>query len=110
VDWDNPVFAPKEQDLILIGGSDIWKGTREETLFFQGYGKTEIDRTALAYDRYERIIQDIAAFCEQLFLTAEGGEDREQAYEYFTGQFLPDHEVAIAFKTDASLTNEEEIG
>jgi hypothetical protein len=70
-DWDNPIFAPKEQDLILIGGSYIWKGTREETLFFQGYGKTEIDRTALAYDRYERIIQDIAAFCEQLFLTAK---------------------------------------
>jgi spectinomycin phosphotransferase len=100
VDWDNPTFAPKERDLILIGGSAIWNSTREEALFYQGYGATEIDCMALAYYRYERIIQDIAEFCKQLFLTAEGGDDREQAYEYFTGQFLPGHEVEIAFKTE----------
>jgi spectinomycin phosphotransferase len=100
VDWDNPVFAPKERDLALIGGSVIWTGAREVALFYQGYGQAEVDRMALAYYRYERIIQDIAAFCEQLFSTVEGGEDREQAYQYFTGQFLPRHEVEIANKTD----------
>jgi spectinomycin phosphotransferase len=30
VDWDNPTFAPKERDLILMGGSAIWNGAREE--------------------------------------------------------------------------------
>jgi spectinomycin phosphotransferase len=102
VDWDNPMYAPKERDLILIGGSAIWNSVREETLFYQGYEQTKVDRMALAYYRYERIIQDIAEFCCQLLLTTEGGEDRELAYEYFTKQFLPNHEVEIAFKTEQS--------
>ena len=100
VDWDNPTFAPKERDLALVGGCPVWNNPRDTALFYQGYGPAEVDRMALAYYRYERIIQDMAAFCEQLFLTAEGGEDREQSYQYFTGQFLPDHEVEIACKTD----------
>ena len=100
VDWDNPIFAPKERDLLLIGGNAGWNDARQVDLFYQGYGETEVDGMALAYYRHERIIQDIAAFCEQLFLTDEGGEDREQSYEYFTGQFSPGHEVEIAFKTD----------
>jgi spectinomycin phosphotransferase len=109
VDWDNPIFAPKEHDLTLIGGSYCWNGEREEALFYQGYsaycgsGSPEVNRMALAYYRYERVIQDIAAFCEQLLLTNEGGEDREQSYRYFTGSFLPGHEVELAFKTDNLL-------
>jgi spectinomycin phosphotransferase len=102
-DWDNPIFAPKERDLMLVGGCDVWNSAREEALFYQGYGQTKIDRMALAYYRYERIIQDIAEFCKQLLSTVEGGEDREQSYQYFIGQFLPKHEVEIAFKTDQLL-------
>ena len=100
VDWDNPVSAPKERDLMLVGGSYVWNSSREEDLFYQGYGRTAIDRIALAYYRYERIVQDIAAYCEQLLSTDEGGEDREQGYQYFTSNFLPGHEIEIAFRTD----------
>ncbi|MBE3038771.1 MAG: aminoglycoside phosphotransferase family protein [Chloroflexi bacterium] len=106
VDWDNPIFAPKERDLMLVGGCAVWNSTRQEALFYQGYGQTEIDAMALAYYRYERIIQDIADFCEQLFLTVAGGEDREQSYQYFTSIFLPNHEIEIAFKTDRLLREE----
>ena len=102
VDWDEPILAPKERDLMFIGGgvANEWNSARPEALFYKGYGQTKVDLMALAYYRYERIIQDIAAFCEQLLLTIEGGEDREQSYLYFTGQFLPNHEVEIANKTD----------
>ena len=100
VDWDNPIYAPKEHDLMHIGGSATWKDARAQESFYQGYGPTQIDRMALGYYRYERIVQDIAEFCKQLLLTSEGGEDREQSYGYFTGQFLPGHEVEIAYKTD----------
>jgi spectinomycin phosphotransferase len=104
VDWDNPMLAPKERDLALIGGgSGAWHGRRQANQFYQGYGPAEVDRMALAYYRYERIIQDIAAFCEQLLLTDEGGEDRQQAYLYFTGQFSAGQEVENAFKTDDLL-------
>lgn len=100
VDWDNPVLAPKERDLGMIGGSYTWKLAREEALFYQGYSPTEVDPICLAYYRYERIIQDIAVECEQVLSTSEGGEDREQAYQYFISNFLPNHEIELTIKAD----------
>ena len=84
-----------------VGGSSVWNGARVEALFYQGYGRAEIDRMALAYYRYERIIQDIAEFCRMLLLSTAGGRDREQWYTWFTSNFLPGHEIEIAFRTDA---------
>jgi spectinomycin phosphotransferase len=103
VDWDTMTFAPKERDLMFIGGGigGVWQSAEEEALFYRGYGQTEIDPMALAYYRYERIVQDIAAYCEQLLLTEEGGADRERSLGYFLDQFLPNSVVAIADATDA---------
>jgi spectinomycin phosphotransferase len=102
VDWDNPIFAPKERDLMCFGSgmSGDQPGGMEEHSFYEGYGPVEIDLRKLAYYRYERIIQDIAEFCKQLLLTTEGGEDREQAYGYFTSSFLPGHVLDVAIETD----------
>lgn len=102
VDWDNPILAPKERDLMMINGGvgQVWDGERIEALFYQGYGETQVDRAALAYYRYERIIQDIAAFSEQLFESDEGGEDRQQALVYCMSNFLPGHEIDFARNTD----------
>jgi spectinomycin phosphotransferase len=102
VDWDNPILAPKERDLMFIGGGicGIWNQPRQETLFYRGYGPAEIDPTALAYFRYNRIVEDIAVYCQQLLLSKEGGEDREQSFQYLTSIFLPDGVLEIAAKTD----------
>ncbi len=99
VDWDNPSFAPKERDLALIGGSSVWNSSRAEALFNQGYGQVEINSMALAYYRCERIVQDIAAFCQQLLSTTAGGQDREQGLAYFLSNFLPNGELEIAMRT-----------
>lgn len=101
VDWDNPILALKERDLMYPGGVQGFLGhtpKEEEQLFFQGYGQVQIDREALAYYRYERIVQDIAIFCEQLVLTTEGGEDREQSYRYLESNFLPGGTIEVANK------------
>ena len=106
VDWDNPILAPKERDLMFVGGGLGGAGhaaEEEETLFYQGYGETQIDPVALAYYRYERVIQDIAAFCEQILLTQGGGEDREQSLRYLTSSFLPGGVLEIACKSDRTL-------
>jgi len=102
VDWDNPIFAPKERDLMFFGSgmAGDQPGGQEELSFYRGYGQEEINQSALAYYRYERIIQDIAEFCKQLLLTTKGGEDREQAFEYFSGSFLPGNVVEVALLTD----------
>jgi spectinomycin phosphotransferase len=107
VDWDNPILAPKERDLMFVGGGQGFTGhtpQEEETLFYRGYGEAQVDPAALAYYRYERIIQDIAVYCEQLLLTDEGGEDREQSLQYLKSNFLPNGTIEIAYKSDRTQT------
>ncbi len=67
VDWDNPLFAPKERDLMFIGGGigGAWNDLRENGWFFTGYGSAEIDPFAIAFFRYERIVVDIAEYGAQ---------------------------------------------
>jgi spectinomycin phosphotransferase len=100
VDWDAPIFAPKEHDLTLVSGCSTWSSARETALFYLGYGRAEIDAMALAYYRHERIVQDIAVECQQIFVGTAGGQKREQEFEYFTSIFLPGHEIELAFQTD----------
>ena len=101
VDWDAPLLAPKERDLMFIGGGidDIWKSKQDESIFYESYGKTDIDFPMMAYYRYERVIEDLAAYAEQLLSTDEGGADREEAYRRFTGNFEPGQTIEIANKT-----------
>jgi len=102
VDWDTLILAPKERDLMFVGaGLDkLWPSAREEALFYQGYGATEIDPTALAYYRYERIVEDIAAYCQQLLLTDQGGDDRAEGLRQLVGQFEPGAVIEVAFMLD----------
>ena len=105
VDWDNPILAPKERDLMFIGGGidEIWKTKQEEAVFYKGYGKTEIDLSALSYYRYERVIEDLVVICDQLLLTDEGGADRERSYGWFTTNFEPGQTIEMAEKTDKQV-------
>jgi len=105
VDWDTPLFAPKERDLMFIGGGidNIWKSEWDEAVFYAGYGKTEINSTALAYYRYERVIEDLAVIGEQLLLTDEGGADRERSFGWFKSNFELGSTIEIAEKTENLL-------
>jgi spectinomycin phosphotransferase len=62
VDWGTLIFASVERDLMFIGAG-IWDSgltpDEEESLFYQGYGQTKINQDAIAYYRFERIVQDI---------------------------------------------------
>jgi spectinomycin phosphotransferase len=103
VDWDTLLLAPKERDLMYAGGGQF-AGRRspqeEERLFYQGYGPTGADPVGLAYYRYERIVQDIALYCEALLLSDEGGEDREQSLYYLKSNFLPNGVLEIAYNSE----------
>ncbi len=102
VDWDDPIMAPKERDLMFIGGgvANVWNKSHEEALFYKGYGKIEINKTILAYYRHERIVEDIALYGQYLLLTVSGGENRTEMYKHFIAMFEPNGVVDIAFKTD----------
>lgn len=98
VDWDNPILAPEERDLILLGGgvSSNWNDPRQDALFFAGYGPTALDPVALSYYHYERIIADLAAFGDQIFGVEGSTEDREWGLGVVKGNFLPGQAVEIA--------------
>jgi spectinomycin phosphotransferase len=103
VDWDNPILAPKERDLMFPGGAQGFRGhtlIEEEILFYRGYGQTEVNQTALAYYRYERVIQDLAVYCEQLLMSDEGGEDRERSLQYLKANFLQGNTLETAYRSD----------
>ena len=108
VDWDNPIRAPRERDLMFFGGGQGFAGhsaQAEEALFYAGYGDVEINQAALAYYRYERIVQDIAAFCDAL-LTSEGeGEDRRQSLRWLKGNFDAGGTLEVAHAADRSGMN-----
>lgn len=103
VDWDTLIFAPKERDLMFVGAG-IWNSGRtaaeEESLFYRGYGQTKINQDAICYYRFERIIQDIAEYCEYIFLSDEGGDDRMQCFEHLQSVFLPNGALERAYWSD----------
>jgi spectinomycin phosphotransferase len=107
VDWDDPILAPKERDLMFVGGAQGFAGhtaQEEERLFYRGYGQTQTNPIALAYYRYERIVEDIAVYCEQLLLSDEGGEDRAQSLHYLKSNFVPGGTIEIAYQSDQTLS------
>jgi spectinomycin phosphotransferase len=106
VDWDNPILAPKERDLMYIGGGQGFIGysvLEEETLFYKGYGQTRIDPVALAYYRYERIIEDIAAFCQQIIANDRGAKDQKQALFYLKSNFVANGTLQMAYQSDKTI-------
>ena len=109
VDWDQPILAPKERDLMFIGGgigSGWIRPEQEEALFYAGYGQMAIDYVALAYYRYERIVEDFAAYSEELLLTDEGGEDRPEGLRRVISQFQPGAVIDMAYRTEKLLPHE----
>lgn len=105
VDWDTLIFAPKERDLMFVGAGvgGVWNDDQEVAWFYNGYGDTTINQAALAYYRYERIVQDIAVTCVQLLESDAGGDDRAEALHQLRSQFAPRNVVAMAQATDAAL-------
>lgn len=100
VDWDDPILAPKERDLMFIGGGvgNLWNKPSETEFFYKGYGEAQINWALLAYYRYERIIEDIALYYIEI-QEAESPTERQKIYQYFTDMFHPNGVIDIAFKT-----------
>lgn len=103
VDWDETIIAPKERDLMFVVPTGLLTRLtpREEELFFGGYGDRAVDALALAYYRYEWVVQEIGAYGEQVFLAPGVGETtKADAAQRWLAQFDPDETVAAAYAAD----------
>jgi hypothetical protein len=74
--------------------------TREEQMFFDGYGNGKINQLALAYYRYEWCVQEVGDFGERVFLMKDVGESTKQdSVEGFIKLFSQGDVIEIAFNT-----------
>jgi spectinomycin phosphotransferase len=99
VDWDTLILAPKEIDLMFIGGGigNKWNKQEQIECFYRGYGKnTEINKTLIRYFRYERIIQDIFEFYQEIMKKETNDEKRKLCLKLFKSQFEPKNVVEMA--------------
>jgi spectinomycin phosphotransferase len=103
VDWDEPALAPRERDIALVGGGFGTGGCpaeEEPARFFRGYGPVQVDRETVTYYRYERIVEDVAAFCAQIYRSNDHRGDRERALGFLTASFQPGGVLEMAIEAD----------
>lgn len=96
VDWDQPVLAPKERDLMFMMGEG------GEAKFYEGYGATDINPTSIAYYRYEWVVQEFGDYAARaLVMDDVGDETRADAIQGFRQLFNPGDVVDQAKEADS---------
>ena len=105
VDWDNPILAPKERDLMFVGGGvgGSWNDSREIEWFFTGYGAAEIDPLAIVFFRYERIVIDIAEYGQRIFDGNGPPATRLSNLRKLMTAFVPNNVIDMAHRTYLNL-------
>jgi spectinomycin phosphotransferase len=77
IDWDEVMLAPRERDFLFVGVvPERASGLLEPTVspFILGYGLIQIDWVALTYYLWERVVQDVIAYGEEVFRRDDLGE------------------------------------
>ncbi|MGV9766706.1 phosphotransferase enzyme family protein [Micromonospora tulbaghiae] len=87
VDWDAPILAPHERDLMFVYSQDFGdhpiNGRRAE-LFREGYGPLEPDPVLLSYYRSERHLDDVAVFLGGILSPGASAEARANDLHWLT--------------------------
>ncbi|KAB1138102.1 aminoglycoside phosphotransferase family protein [Micromonospora sp. AMSO12t] len=87
VDWDAPILAPRERDLMFIHSQDFGDhpiDAHRAELFRRGYGPLEPDQTLLSYYRSERHLDDVAAFLRSVLNPEASPESRANDQYWLT--------------------------
>lgn len=99
VDWDEVIIAPIERDLMFFvsDGHDPHK----VNAFLRGYGDMEVNHTALAYYRYEWVIQEFGDYGERIFLNDDLSDvEKQSAFHEFKQLFDAGDVIDLAFQAD----------
>ena len=105
VDWDETVIAPKERDLMFF--VDDGHKPEETDAFFAGYAGDDINWLALAYYKYDWVVQEFGDYGERIFLSDDiGAKDLESAMVEFKRLFAPDDVIDRAHRTFQRMLRE----
>ena len=98
IDWDEVMLAPKERDFIFV---------REPQAdpFFQGYGQREIDWIALTYYRWERVVQDLIEYAQNVCFRDDWAEETRADAARLFHEYLAEggNNIAAAYAAAAHL-------
>lgn len=114
VDWDSALLAPRERDLMFPGAGvgGVWGDEQQAQAFLDGYVGSDAERvapdaSAIAYYRCDRIVEDVAVTCAELFNGPLDLGDRQRTLRQLQAQFEPENVVDIAERTlDLSHAND----
>ncbi|NUT34762.1 MAG: aminoglycoside phosphotransferase family protein [Hamadaea sp.] len=87
VDWDAPILAPRERDLMFVYSQDFGEHPitpHSEALFRQGYGPIEPDPVLLSYYRAERHLDDVASFLASILDPAASAQSQANDLHWLT--------------------------
>jgi spectinomycin phosphotransferase len=105
VDWDQPILAPRERDLMFVVRNPIGAATDSAVSAFRaGYGDYEVDALTLAYYRYEWVVQDIGEFARPVFFEHDLSDPaRQQSFDGLMWLFTPGGSVDTAYLSENDL-------
>jgi spectinomycin phosphotransferase len=87
VDWDAPIMAPRERDLMFVlgqGFGDHPVDARREALFREGYGPLRVTDELLSFYRHERSLDDVAGFISTILDPETSSEARANDMHWLT--------------------------
>lgn len=103
VDWDETLLAPRERDLMFVGGG-VDGLPPDPRSFYSGYGDVDIDPVVMAYYRYAWVVEELGDYARRVFLTSDAGEEtRASGVEGFASTFEPGHVVEIAYRSEEDI-------
>jgi spectinomycin phosphotransferase len=92
VDWDAPLLAPRERDLMyVLGGpwSDHPVTEHQRRLFWRGYGAYDVDRAVLAYYLCERVVDDVEQFARRIVADSVDEPTRQTDLHWLRATLAP---------------------
>lgn len=104
VDWDEVMLAPKERDLMffLVDGHP----KAAVSSFLDGYRDCQADKIALAYYRYDWVLQEFCDYGERILLSNELSERELQfSIDEFKRLFAPGDVIELARQAYADSRN-----
>lgn len=104
VDWDEALLAPKERDLMFF--IDDGRSAAAADAFLAGYGDHAVDPLALAYYKYDWVIQELGDYGERVFLADDlSDKDGALAQREFARLFAGGDVIDRAHRAYAKLSS-----